>query len=79
MIMGAGMLKTVFSGIIIIFIAIMFIVQMVPTMETEISSANITNPTTSMLVDMSEWVVPVLALIGVILGGFAFFKSRQRG
>lgn len=71
-------LKVVFSGIIVIFIALMFIIQITPTMESSIDSANITNATTSMLVDMSEWVVPVLALVGVILGGFAFFKSRQR-
>jgi len=75
----SGMLKGVFTGIIVIFIAILFIVQMVPTMETSISSANITNPTTSMLVDMSAWVIPVLALLGVILGGFAFLKSRKGG
>lgn len=74
-----GQLKAVFSGIIIIFIAIMFIVQVTPTMESSISSANITNATTSMLVDMSEWVVPVLALVGVILGAFAFFKTRYKG
>lgn len=72
-------LKAVFSGIIIIFITIMFIVQVTPTYESEISSANITNTTTSMLVDMSEWVIPVLALVGVILGAFAFFRTRQKG
>ena len=75
----SGQLKAVFSGIIIIFIAIMFIVQMTPTMESNISSANITNATTSMLVDMSKWVVPVLAIIGVIMGGFAFLKTRGQG
>lgn len=73
----SGQLKAVFSGIIIIFIAIMFIVQITPTMESNISSANISNETTSMLVDMSEWVVPTLALVGIILGGFAFFKGRR--
>lgn len=74
-----GQLKAVFSGIIIIFIAIMFVVQITPTMESSISSANITNTTTSMLVDLTEWVIPVLALVGLILGGFAFFRSRNKG
>lgn len=77
--MGGGMLKGVLTGIIVIFIAILFIVQFTPTMESNISSANITNTTTSMLVDLSKWVVPTLAILGVILGGFSFFRSRMKG
>ena len=74
------MLKGVFSGIIIIFIALLFIVNFTPTIESEISSSNITNTTTSMLVDMSEWVIPVVALVGVIIAAFALFKAtRSRG
>lgn len=72
----SGLIKGVFVGIIVIYIAIMFIVQMTPTMESDISSANITNPMTSSLVDMSEWIIPVLAIVGVIIAGFAAFKLR---
>lgn len=74
-----SLIKGVFTGIIIIYIAIMFIVNMTPTMEEDISSANITNPMTSSLIDMSEWVIPVLAIVGIILAGFAFFKMRKAG
>ena len=72
-----GLLKGVMVGIIIIFIAMMFITNMTPQLESSVSSANITNPTTSMLVDMSVWIIPVLAIAGVIMGGFSFFKMRR--
>ena len=73
----SNMLKATVTGIILIFVAIMFIVGITPTFETNISSANITNPLTSTLVDMSEWVIPVLAIVGVILGGLAIFQARR--
>lgn len=74
-----GMIRGLFVGIIVVFIALMFIVEIVPQMEENISSANITNPMTSTLIDMSVWVVPVLAIVGIIIATFAFFKLRGRG
>lgn len=71
-----GLIKGVFLGIIVIYIAIMFIVNMTPQMESDISSSNITNPMTASLVDMSEWIIPVLAIVGIIIAGFAFFRMR---
>lgn len=75
----SGQIKAVFVGIIVIMICLMFIVQVTPTLEENVTSANITNATTSMLVDMSVWVVPVLAIVGVIMAGFAMFKLRGKG
>lgn len=75
-----GLIKGVFLGIIVIYVALIFIVQMTPTLETDVSSANITNPMTSTLIDMSVWVVPVLAIVGIFIAGFAFFKlGKGRG
>lgn len=78
--MGTSKVAGIFTAIILIFIIIMFIVQFTPTMETEISSANITNTTTSMFVDMIPWVIPVLAVAGVIVtavGVFFAYRSRK--
>ena len=69
-----SLIKNVMVGIILLYVAIMFIVTMTPTLETDISSANITNPMTSTMVDMSEWIVPVLAIVGVFIGAFALFR-----
>lgn len=74
-----GLIKGVFLGIIVIYIAIMFIINMTPQMESDITSANISNSLTSSLVDMSEWIIPVLAIVGVIIAGFGFFRMRGRG
>ena len=74
-----GQIKAVFVGIIVIFICLMFIVEVTPMIETGVTSANISNPTTSMLIDMLVWVVPVLAIVGVIMAGFAMFKLRGKG
>lgn len=74
-----GLIKGIFLGIIVIYIALMFIVNMTPTLESDVSSANITNPMTSTLIDMSVWIVPVLAIVGIIAAGFAFFKLKGKG
>jgi len=75
----SGMMKGVFTGVILIFIIIMFIIGITPEMETSINSANITNPVTSTLVDMSEWVIPVLAIGGVLVAGAGIFISYKNG
>lgn len=69
-----SMIKGVLVGIIVIYVGIMFVVTMTPTLESDISSANITAPMTSSLVDMAEWVVPVLAIVGLFIAAFAMFK-----
>lgn len=74
-----GMIKGVLVGIIVLYVGIMFIVTMTPTLESDISSANITAPMTSSLVDMSEWVVPVLAIVGLFMAAFAMFKLGRSG
>lgn len=70
------MIKGILVGIVVLYIGIMFIVNMTPSLESDVTSANITNPMTSNLVDMSEWLIPVLAIVGVFMGGFALFKMR---
>jgi len=70
------LLKGIITGIILIFVGIMFVVGITPDFEASVDSANITNSTTSTLIDMSEWIIPVLAIVGLMLGGFALLKSQ---
>jgi len=72
----SNLLRGVVTGIVLIFVAIMFIVGITPEFESSVSSVNITNSTTSTLIDMSEWIIPVLAIVGVILGGFTIFRMK---
>lgn len=75
-----SMIKGVLVGIIVIYVGIMFVVTMTPTMESDITSVNITAPMTSSLIDMAGWVIPVLAIVGLFMAAFAMFKlGRGRG
>lgn len=70
-----GLLRGVFIAVIIIFIALLFMVQMIPQYEANVSSSNISNSTTSLMVDLSVWVVPVIIVIGIILSAFALLRA----
>jgi len=70
------LVQSVMVGIVVLYVAIMFIVSMTPQLETDISSANITNPMTSGMIDMSVWIIPVLAIVGCFMAAFALFRLR---
>ena len=72
-----GLLKGLMGGLIIVFIGIMFVIGITPTIESGVATANITNSLTSMLVDMSGWIIPVLAIVGLIMAAFLFIKSKR--
>lgn len=74
-----SLVKSVMIGIIVLFVALMFIVNMTPTLETDVSSANITNTMTSSMIDMSVWIVPVLAIVGCFMGAFGLFRLSKTG
>lgn len=77
---GSVNLKALMTTIIIAFIALIFIVQFTPTIETNVSSANITNTFTSSMVDMAVWILPVGAVVGVIFGIIKLFGGgRSKG
>ena len=76
---GSVNLKALMTTIIIAFIALIFIVQFTPTIETNVSSANITNTFTSSMVDMAVWILPVGAVVGVIFGIIKLFGGGRKG
>ncbi len=72
------MLEKVAKNVLIAFITIMFLLGFVPVLESQISSATITNDFLASMIDMSAWVVPGVGIIAVILGVLALLR-RGRG
>lgn len=62
------------SGILLAFIAVMFVLNFVPVLETEIVTTNVTNTFVAAMLDMSVWIIPAVAVVGVIL---AIVKSMR--
>lgn len=60
-------LGKVVSGLLVSFIGIMFILGFVPVLEAEIVTTEITNSFVATMLDMSVWIVPAVAVIGIIL------------
>lgn len=70
-------MNRIFGGIVTLFVIIMFLVGFIPTMESNVSSANITNTTVSSMVDMAVWVIPLAAVVGVILAGIGLMQWKK--
>lgn len=71
-------LKRVVVAILLAFVGFMFIVGVTPQIES-VSTANITNPITSMLANMAIWLLPVGGIIGVFYGIFRLFGKGGKG
>lgn len=66
--MGMISFGAVLSMAILAYIVMLFIVNFTPQMEADVSSANISNPFTASMVDMSVWLVPVILIALVFIG-----------
>lgn len=71
-------LKGIFVTAILIMVIMSFLVAWIPQYEGSVDSSNITDGTTSTLVDMSAWVVPVLIVAGVIISSLGVMAVRRR-
>lgn len=77
---GAIAIKGLIEGLILAFIGLMFLFQFIPQLEGEASTDNISNSFVASMGDMAVWVIPVLAIVGVLYLGFNFIRSgRIRG
>lgn len=76
---GAVNIQVVMSSLIIAFVALLFVINVTPTIETEITSANITNTFTSSMIDMASWLLPVGGIVAVFYGIFTMFRNRGNG
>lgn len=66
-------LKKIVVALLLGYVGFMFIIKFTPTIEQDVSSANITNTLTSGMVDMGAWLLPVGAIVGIFYGIFKLF------
>lgn len=66
---GGGVIATLFVALILIFVGLYFIASLVPMF------GNITNPggTVGTFLTLAEWVIPLLAIVGLIVYGATHF------
>ena len=78
---GLAMTTLLVSILVFIFIAFiggLFLIAMAPQMETAMSTANITNTTTSTVLGFLPWAIPTLGGIALLVGGIiVIFKGIQ--
>ena len=69
-------LNKIVTAMLLAFVGMMFVINIAPEIETQVSSANITNTFVSAMVDMGAWLLPIGGIIGVFYGIFRLFKGR---
>lgn len=74
---GALAINGLISFMVMAFIALLFIATFTPTLESSVSSDNVTNATTGAFLDMSVWIIPVAVIVGIILAGVGLFKASR--
>lgn len=78
--LGSIAVGGVLDGLIVILLGIILVFTFVPIIEDNSSTANITNTTTKTFGDLAGWLLPVLAIIGLVyLGIRLFIKKGGKG
>jgi hypothetical protein len=73
-------LDTAIDAVITIVLVMIIIYQFIPTIETAADTSNITNSTVKSFGDLGGWLIPLLAVVGVIiLGVRLFIKKGKKG
>lgn len=68
------------DAVITIVLVIIVVYQFIPTIEESADTTNITNTTVKSFGDLGGWLIPLLAIIGVItLGIRLFLKKGKKG
>jgi hypothetical protein len=78
---GAVAIGNVIDGLVVIFLGITLVYQFVPQIEEQADTSNITNPTTKSFGDTGSWLLPSIAIIGLIYLGIRLFLAfgKRRG
>ncbi len=70
--------NTALDGAITIILVVIVIFKLIPTMEDSADTANITNTTVKSFGDLAGWLIPLLAVIGVIILGIRLFLGKKK-
>jgi len=76
---GFVSLDTALDAVITIVLVIIIVYNFVPTIEESADTSNITNTTVKTFGDLGGWLIPLLAVVGVIvLAVRVFIKKGKR-
>jgi hypothetical protein len=75
--LGAIELGRVVDGLVMVIVAMALIYAMIPNMEEQSSTANITNETTKSFSTLAGWIVPVIMVIGIIYFAIKYFLPKM--
>ncbi len=68
------------DAVITIVLVIIIVYQFIPTIESSADTSNITNATVKSFGDLGGWLIPLLAIVGVIiLGVRVFIRKGKKG
>lgn len=76
--LGAIAISGVLDGLIVILLGIILVFTFVPIIEDNSSTSNITNTTTKTFGDLAAWLLPVLAIIGLVYLGIRLFIKKGK-
>lgn len=70
-------LRKIVVALLLAFVGLMFVVNITPEIEGNVSSANITSSFVSSMVDMAKWLIPIGGIIGLFYGIFRLFEGGR--
>jgi hypothetical protein len=71
-------LDTAIDAVITIVLVMIIIYQFIPTIEDAADTSNITNTTVKTFGDLGGWLIPLLAVVGVIVLGVRVFIRKGK-
>jgi hypothetical protein len=75
--LGAMAVGNILDGLIVILVGIILVFTFIPIIESNASTANITNTTTKTFAGLAGWLLPVLAVIGLVYVGIRLFLRKH--
>jgi hypothetical protein len=74
-------LDSALDAVITIVLVIIIVYNFIPTIETSADTSNITNSTVKTFGDLGGWLIPLLAVVGVIVLAVRVFikKGAKKG
>jgi hypothetical protein len=75
---GMVNINTALDAVITIVLVIIVVYQFIPTIEESADTSNITNTTVQSFGDLGGWLIPLLAIIGVITLALRLFLSKRK-
>jgi len=73
--MGKFNIAGIFTFSIMGLIGLMFIMEFVPELETAATGFTSTSTIVAAMVDMSVWIIPIVAIVSIILVGVKKLRS----